>query len=336
MSAAQPSDEALTFSQRLRYGAEAVGFFTVMGLFKILGVDLASALGGFVGRHIFYRTGLNRRARENLHLAYPDKSDAEVEEILYEMWDNLGRAVAEYPHMAKFSVPGGNPRILIDNMEISDAAVASGRGVLFVSAHFANWELMALAAYQRGYEGGEVYRPVNNPYVGRWIVNQRRKYGPKEQISKGAQGTRRIFTLLRRGKSIFLLVDQKTNEGVPAPFFGRIAMTTPAPAFLALKLGALLVPVSNERMSGAYFHMKIREPIAFTPVGNHERDVSDLTIRINETIEAIVRERPSQWLWIHRRWPREKDRPTGRRSELAAQALGGEDSRVEREGSSLT
>ena len=137
---------------------------------------------------------------------------------------------------------------------------ASGKGVMFISGHFANWETMpVIAAGQLGYESALVYRPPNNPFVDRWISRQRAKLGPKEQITKGAQGTRRIFTLLRRGKAILMLVDQKTGEGVPAPFFGRDAMTTPAPASLALKLGAILLPASAERIGGAHFHVRISQ-----------------------------------------------------------------------------
>src|SRR6185312_6962402 len=132
----------------------------------------------------------------------------------------------------------------------------------------------------------------------RWMVAQRAKNGPKEQISKGAHGTKRIFTLLRAGKAVFLLVDQKTNEGLPVPFFGRLAMTTPAPAALALKLDAAIVPISNERLNGSRFRMTVHEPIIYYPTGDHDRDVLALTTRINEVIEEYVRYRPSQWLWI--------------------------------------
>jgi Kdo2-lipid IVA lauroyltransferase/acyltransferase len=166
---------------------------------------------------------------------------------------------------------------------------------------------MPLVAALRGYEGGIVYRPPNNPFVDRWISRQRAKKGPKEQISKGAQGTRRIFTLLRRGKSIFMLVDQKTYEGVPAPYFGRDAMTTPAPASLALKLGSVLLPVSAERLKGAHFRVTIHPPIEFVPSGDPDRDVLEITARINAAVEAMVRRRPSQWLWIHRRWTMKRD-----------------------------
>ncbi|MDE2496018.1 MAG: lysophospholipid acyltransferase family protein [Alphaproteobacteria bacterium] len=325
----------LTFAQRLRYGAEAVPFFLFMGLFKLLGIDRASAVGGIIGRHVFYRLPPARTARANLRAAYPEMSAAEIEKTVRDVCGNLGRVVAEYPHLDKRSLGGPRSRIELAGKDIGDAAVASGKGVMFVSGHFANWETMPVAASLLGYDGGLVYRPPNNPYVDRWITRQRAKLGPKEHITKGVQGTRRIFTLLRRGKAIFLLVDQKTGEGISVPFFGRGAMTTAAPAMLALKLGAILLPASAERTSGAHFRVKIHPPIEFAPSGDHDRDVPALTAKINETIEAMVRERPAQWLWIHHRWPSARD-ARNKRKKRNGQALGGSGVSVEREGSSLT
>jgi Kdo2-lipid IVA lauroyltransferase/acyltransferase len=325
----------MSLALKLRYQFEAAVFFTLIGFFRLLGVDGASAVGGFFGRQVLYHTSISNRARINLRSAYPGKSADEIETILVEMWDNLGRTVAEYAHLDKFSYKGAHPRIEIGNMELGVRVIEQGKSILFVSGHFGNWEIMPFVATQYGVEGGLVYRPVNNPYIDRWIVRQRAKYGPKDQITKGAQGTKRIFTLLRGAKAIFLLVDQKTSEGVPAPFFGRMAMTTPAPAALALKLGSVILPVSNERLEGARFRMTVHEPIAFEPTGNHDRDVLALTTRINETIEQCVRYRPSQWLWIHRRWPKEGDKPRRRRGR-EAQALAGAGVRVDSDGSSFT
>lgn len=310
-------------------------FFAFMGLFRLLGLDRASALGGFIGRRIFYRTGVTKRARENLRAAFPNMSDQEIETIIVEMWDNLGRTVAEYAHYDKFTAKGPNPRIEVVGLDILERAVVKGKGLEFVSGHLANWEAMLHAARQYGYDGGAVYRPVNNPYIDRYIVRQRMTYGPREPISKGAQGTRRIFTLLRSGKSIFILVDQKTNEGLPVPFFGRDAMTTPAPAALALKLGAVVILVTNERMGGARFRMTIHEPLEIEPTGDHDRDVLALTTKLNAALEDVIRKRPSQWLWIHRRWPKPGDKPYTRRAR-DVQGLGGAGVRAEREGSSLT
>jgi Kdo2-lipid IVA lauroyltransferase/acyltransferase len=325
----------LKLHEKLRYGSEAAVFFAFMGLFRMLGVDRASALGGFIGRNIFYRTSVTKRARMNLRAAYPTMSDAEMEAIVVEMWDNLGRTIAEYAHHDKMNAKGPDARIEVVNLDILERAAAKGNGIEFVSGHFANWETMLHAARQYGYDGGFVYRPVNNPYIDRYTVRQRMMYGPREPISKGAQGTRRIFTLLRSGQCIYILVDQKTNEGLPVPFFGRDAMTTPAPAALSLKLGSVLLLVTNERMGGARFRMTIHEPLTVEPSGDHDRDVLALTTKLNATLEAVIRKRPSQWLWIHRRWPKEGDKPYTRRA-LEAQDLGGAGVRVEREGSSFT
>ena len=311
----------MPLGQTLRYRAEAAAFFTLIGFFRLFGAERGSALGGWLGRNVFYRTGISKRARDNLAHAYPEKSDAEREAIIVEMWDNLGRTIAEYAHLNKFKLKGDDPRLTVTGTEHSDAAIASGKGVIFISGHFANWEMMPFTAHQLGYESGEVYRPLNNPYVDRWMVRQRMENGPAQQIAKGAQGTKRIFTLLRGGKSILLLADQKTNEGLPAPFFGREAMTTPAPAALALKLGAIILPASNERLGGARFRMTVHPPVEFTPSGDHDRDIHQLTIKITEAIEQMVRYRPSQWLWIHRRWPKEGERIRSKRAlELAEKA----------------
>ena len=301
----------------LRYALEAAVFFSVIGFFSVFPVDLASAIGGWFGRTLLYRSYLSNRARENVSVAYPNIGANEREQIIREMWDNLGRNIAEYAHLRKMSIRGNSPRIDLTGLQNYENVATRGKGIIFISAHFANWEIMPFAATQYGVEGGEVYRPVNNPFVNRWLVRQRRLNGPKEQIAKGAPGTRRIFTLLRACKAIFVLVDQKTNEGLAAPFFGRDAMTTPAPAGLALKLGAVLVPISNERLGGARFRMTTHPAIEFSPSGDHARDVLALTTRINEAIESCVRYRPSQWLWIHRRWPKPGERPRSRRGREA-------------------
>jgi KDO2-lipid IV(A) lauroyltransferase len=300
-----------------RYLLEAAVFFAVIGFFRLFPVDAASAIGGWCGRTLLYRTYLSQRARENLAAAYPEKSAPEREQIIREMWDNLGRNIAEYAHLATMSIKGDSPRIALAEMQNYENAAATGKAIILVSAHFANWEILPLAAAQYGVQGSGVYRPVNNPFVDRWLVRQRQANGPKELIAKGAQGTRRIFTLLRARKAIYMLVDQKTNQGVAAPFFGRDAMTTPAPAALALKLDAVVVPISNERLGGARFCVTAHPAVEFAPSGDHARDVLALTTRINEAIEACIRHRPSQWLWIHRRWPKPGDRPRSRRGREA-------------------
>jgi KDO2-lipid IV(A) lauroyltransferase len=178
---------------------------------------------------------------------------------------------------------------------------------MFLSGHFANWEMMPILAAQLGYEGATVVRPPNNPLVARYIEHQRGLAGPKAQIAKHS-AVRHMLAILKDGKALYMLVDQKNDEGVAAPFFGRDAMTTPAPAALALRLGARLLFASNRRAKGARFAITVGPELEFTPSGDEAADIQSLTEAITARIEEMVRENPGQWLWIHRRWPTEKSR----------------------------
>ena len=302
--------------RKFRYAVEAAFFFAAIGLFRLLGLDKASAFGGLMGRTVLYRTPIANRGRTNLNAAFPERSEAEIETILREVCDNLGRTVAEYAHLDKFDFGGPKARVEVVGTEHVSSALARRKGAICFSGHFANWELMAFAGAHLFGAEGEVYRPVNNPYVDTWLVAQRQKNGPRDQIPKGHSGTRRLFTLLRRGQIACLLADQKTNEGVAVPYFGREAMTTPAPAALALRLDCALVPAAIERLNGARFRCRVHPALEFTPSGDYERDVISLTAALTQKIEEIVCERPSQWLWIHRRWPTERaqDQVRGKRS----------------------
>lgn len=297
---------ALSFGKKLRFLGEAIPFYGFMGLFKLIGVDAASAVGGFIGRHIFRLLKPADVARQNLRMAYPEKTADEIEAIVRAVCENLGRVVAEYPHLDKITITPGH-RLELEGEEHGFDAIARGKGVMFLSAHLSNWEVMPNAGREIGYPASIVYRPPNNPYVANWISRQRAKRGPDEQITKGAQGTRRIFTLLRRGQCIYMLVDQKTYEGVPVPFFGRDALTTSAPASLALRMGSALVPVSCKRTKGAHFKITVHPPLQFEPTGDAEADTLALTAKITATVEAMVRDDPTQWLWIHRRWTTPRD-----------------------------
>jgi KDO2-lipid IV(A) lauroyltransferase len=292
---------ALSFGQKLRYRAEAAVFFAFMALFRLLGLDRASALGGWIGRTIFSRLPPAKIARANLTAAFPEKSAAERAAILTAMWDNLGRVVAEYPHLEKFDIAGPDPRIRIIDKGDAEGAFAHGRGVLFLSGHLANWEMLPITGQALGFDGASVVRPPNNPYVARWLERQRGLNGPKEQFGKHS-GLRRMFSKLRAGKALYMLVDQKLDEGIPIPFFGRRAMTTPAPAALALKLGARILFASNRRTRGSRFDIVIHPGLDFEPSGDEARDTAALTEAITARIEAMIRADPSQWLWIHRRW----------------------------------
>ena len=307
---------------RLRYRLEAAGFFLVIGFFRLFGVERASAIGAWIGRNLVAPTSMSRLAVENLRAAFPDKDEADITAVVRGMWDNLGRVMAEYAHLDRFHWSGNAPRVELTGTEHLDAAKASGKPVLLISAHFANWEIMQFVLHDYGFQGAPIVRPANNPYVHRWIEAARLRNGMAEQLPKGAQGTRRAFSLLRKGACICLFVDQRASEGILVPFFGRNAFTTPFPAALALKLDAVIVPISSIRLPGARFRMRAHPMLELPRSGDHDRDIVAITAALNDFIEARIRERPSEWLWIHRRWVRE-DAPLRKRAQILSPSRDG-------------
>ncbi|MBV1705419.1 MAG: lipid A biosynthesis lauroyl acyltransferase, partial [Hyphomicrobiales bacterium] len=136
-------------ARRLRHGAEAAGFSLASALFRLLGPDLASDVGGWIGRVLLRRLPVTARARENLRTAFPELAPPEVERIVRGMWDNLGRVGAEYPHLASLA-DAEPPRVEVIGREHIEAALAKGRGLVFAAGHFANWEAIAAAAKRIG------------------------------------------------------------------------------------------------------------------------------------------------------------------------------------------
>lgn len=319
LPAKNPSQEtpALPFGRRLRHYLEAAGFLLVMGFFRLFPIDGASSIGAWIGRNLVAPTPLSRRAAANLRQAFPEKNEAEIREIVTAMWDNLGRVMGEYPHLDEIHWRGPEARIELTGIENVEAAKARGKGFIILSGHLANWEIMPIVGREYGFTGAVVVRPANNPYVNRWLDAVRSRTGMKEQLAKGASGTRRAFSLLRRGEALCLLVDQRASEGILVPFFGRDAFTTPAPAALALKLGAVILPISNQRLGGARFHVHAHPMIELPSTGDPAKDLIDLTAAITRFVEDRVRERPSEWLWIHKRWV-DKNAPLGKRASALA------------------
>ncbi len=274
----------------------------VYGLFRAMGFSAASSLGGAVARSIGPRLAVSRRARRNLKNAFPEKSDAEINVIVRDMWDNLGRVAGEYPHLGKIDVynPAGNVEVV--GAENVDLLRDDDQPGIFFSGHIANWEIVSLGATQRGVPLDRIYRAANNRLT-EWLYRSGRDAVGGELIPKGAEGARKLLKSLRAGKHLGMLVDQKMNDGIPVAFFGRDAMTAPALAELALRYGCPVVPARVERIKGAKFRLTIEPPLEFTPSGERHADVAALMALVNQRLEAWIRDTPGQWLWLHNRWP---------------------------------
>ena len=290
--------------KNFRYWLEAAALRIPLALFRLLGLDRASATGGWLARRVGPRLGVTRRARRNIARAMPELSAHDIERIIADMWENLGRTMAEYAHLDKFSLPAYHARLEIVGTDVPVLVDARGQGALFISGHFANWELMPLTLPRLGYQGGgEVYRHANNPRVNDWMVSLRERHIMARQIPKGAQGAREILKLLKKNKFIAMLADQKMNDGIEARFFGLKAMTTSAPAALAVRYGSALVPACIERTQGAYFRITLYPPIIADASADPAAEIARLTQQLNNFLEERIRARPHEWLWLHNRWP---------------------------------
>lgn len=290
---------------QLLYLLEAGAFYALMGFFRILGPRTASHAGGAFARFLGPRIAVSRRAEENLKRAMPELSAPQRQAIIADMWENLGRTFAEYAHLDWFHSTGDDAQITVEGEEHFREAIARGDGVIMVSGHFANWELLLIGARQRGFRGGTVYRPLNNPYVNAYIERQRRLYALDEQIPKGGEGVRRIISVLKNKGILGMLIDQKMNDGLPVPFFGIPAMTPTAAVQLAMRYGGTLVPASIRRTDKTRFVLKVFPAIDIPRTGTRNNDVRAALGELNRFLEARIREAPSQWLWLHRRWPDE-------------------------------
>ena len=288
--------------KRFRYAIEALALRFAFALLGLLPVDAASNFGGFIGRHIGPRLPASARARRNLRLAFPEKSAAEMEYILRGMWDNLGRVAAEYPHIGEISAPESGRIDWVDSAPVRAMRDERRAGIL-VSAHLGNWEVMPAAALRRGLDMTIIVREPNNPFV-RPVIERLRAVAGGVRAPKGVPGAKAALDALRQGRVLGLLCDQKMNEGISVPFFGIEAMTPAAPAQLALRLGCPLVPVRIERLGPARFRLSSFEAIEQPGSGDREVDAMQVMTAFNDILEDWIRDKPEQWLWLHRRWPK--------------------------------
>jgi len=279
---------------------QAAQIWLVFQAFRILPLDVASAVGGWLGRTIGTRLPVSRRARRNLERVYPELSAVERERIVVGMWDNLGRTAAEYPHLPEFGF-GPGQRVEVVGAEHLTQVRDDGLPGLFFSGHFANWEIGGYCTTANGIPVHMIYRAANNPHV-EWIYRWGRDLGV-ELIPKGAAGARRALAVLKRGEHLGMLVDQKMNDGIAIPFFGLPAMTAPALATFALKFRCPVVPWHMERLHGAHFRLVIDPPFVAADTGDHHADIRSMMTEVNQRLERWIRANPEQWLWLHKRWP---------------------------------
>jgi KDO2-lipid IV(A) lauroyltransferase len=267
-------------------------------------VDLASCVGGALGRLVGTRLRVTQNARRNLKRVFPDLTETDIDRIIRDMWDNLGRTAGEHPHLAKFDPYAPNSRVEIVGGEQIDGLRDDGKTGLLFAGHIANWEISPLCGIKRGLTVHLVYRRANNPFFDA-IVQKGRAVLGGDLYPKGSDGAKKMLRAMVRGDHMAMLVDQKMNDGIPVPFLGIEAMTAPAIAELAIRFDCPVVPARVERLRGARFRVTFEAPLENPSTGDRKADVKVLMTQINDRLSDWIRARPGQWLWVHNRWPSE-------------------------------
>jgi KDO2-lipid IV(A) lauroyltransferase len=291
---------------RLRYLLEAAVLALLLAVGRILprGMLLrAGAAAGSLGARLDRRH--TRIALENLKRAYGGAMpDGEAKRIVEQCWRNFGRITLDslaFPRLSAASVGGV---VSYEGLEHVRAAYARGKGVFLFSAHYGNWELVAVMQGFLGMPLALVTRPLDNPYLERMLARLRGRSG--NGILHKRRAVREMLRAVEGGGGIAIVIDQDARgDGVFVPFFGVPVSTTPTLALLALRTGAAVVPVVSTLEPDGTYRVTYEPEIPVVSTGDRDADVVRVTAACTAAIERWVRRRPEQWLWMHRRFKTE-------------------------------
>jgi KDO2-lipid IV(A) lauroyltransferase len=290
--------------ESLEYAAAWIGL-------KSLGL-LPRPLARFVGAAFAFvayalRPRLRRAAMFNLCLAFPDWTDARRKRTIRGMIRQIGWMAGEFSQFPKYTSKNIERIVGVDGFENFDAARRRGKGVLFLTGHMSAWELAPFAQALYGYPLHFLVRPIANKRVDA-LINSYRCCSGNRPIEKN-RSARSILKVLGEGGTVGILSDHNTaiEEGVFVDFFGVPASTTSGLVRIALRTDAAVVPGFlswDERLRK--YRLRFEPAVELSRTGNEDADIVENTARYTQVIEAEVRARPEQWLWIHKRW---KTRP---------------------------
>lgn len=286
---------------------EALAARAALTLLRRLGPVRASNLGGALCRTIGPYLPASKVADTNLRLAMPELDLIARRTIIRDVWDNLGRTVGEFPHLAHLPQnPTNGPGWDITGAEHLTAQAARGGAAIFVSGHIGNWEMLPPAVARHGLPFASFYRAAGNPLIDGMIHTLRdAAIGTSVPLfAKGARGARGALAHVARGGRLGMLMDQKMNDGIEARLFGQSAMTAPALASIALRYRCPIIPGYVERLGPARLRIHVQAPLALPNSGDRQADILALTQAVNNRLESWIRAHPGAWLWVHRRWPK--------------------------------
>ena len=279
----------------VKYFFEAFFVYLFFLIAKLIGLSLSRKVFSFIFKKIGPIIRSNN-INKNLLKFSNELSDQEKKEITSNMWSNYGMTFIEYIFLNNFKK--GQSHINIEGENILRKISLDNKPVIFISGHFANFELMSMEITKKKINLATIYRPLNNFFLNPFMEHVRKKYVCKNQIKKGRRGVKESVEYIKNNHSIALMVDQRVSEGEQIKFFDKEALTTTLPGQLALKYKLDIVPIFIERTNNNLFKMKVYEPIK----PSNFNDTSQVSEKINKIIENMIIKNPNQWIWTHDRW----------------------------------
>ena len=284
----------------IKYFFQSLVIYLFFIIIKLLGLNLSRNFFSYLFNKIGPLIKSDQIIEENLSRFIGSYNEDKKKSIKVEMWSNYGKTFVEYLFLKKFRK--NNSHIVIKGEDILQKIIKKNKPVIYVSGHFANFELMSMELTKRNIKLAAIYRPLNNFFLNPFMEYVRETQVCKNQIKKGLAGVKKVINYLQNNFSIALMIDQRVSEGKRLPFFGQMALTTTLPAQLATKYKLDIVPIYIARNTSDDFEIEIYEPIKVSNEEDAETNKLSLTIKLNKIIEQMISKNPGQWIWTHNRW----------------------------------
>ena len=284
--------------KKIFYFFQAIIVYLFYLISKIIGLKLSRIFFSFIFEKIgnFFKS--KNIIYSNLDKIKPGISKLEKEIIINKMWANYGKTFIEYIYLGSFKRK--SKHIVIKNKKVIDEIVKKNRPVIFISGHFANYELMSMELTKAQVKLATIYRPLNNIFLNPFMEYLRKTFVCQKQIKKGLNGVKESLEYIKKGYSVALMVDQRVSEGPRINFFDNGAHTTTLPAQLSSRFNCDIVPIYISRNQDDKFEMEILDPIYISEIEKKNKIL--ITKKINNTIEKLILRDPSQWILTHNRW----------------------------------
>tara|TARA_A100001011_G_scaffold198408_1_gene206716 strand:+ start:5712 stop:6575 length:864 start_codon:yes stop_codon:yes gene_type:complete len=284
--------------KKIFYLFQSIFIYLFYFLSKIMGLKLSRIFFSLIFRMIGNLFKSKKIILKNLERIKPGISKSEKEIVINNMWSNYGKTFIEYVYLSSFKK--NTNHISIKNKKVIDEIVKENKPVVFVSGHFANYELMSMELTRANIKLATIYRPLNNMFLNPFMEYLRKAFVCKNQIKKGLNGVKESLEYMKKGYSVALMVDQRVSEGPRISFFDGEAHTTTLPAQLSSRFNCNIVPIYITRNKNDKFEMEILDPISI--LENEKRDKELIMKKVNKTIEKLILRDPSQWILTHNRW----------------------------------